>query len=736
MAFKKKSITRKTARKKASVKKKQAEKPSSKKKPTQVKKRLSASKKSVPMKKQSGKADDRTLLLEIGTEEIPARFIPRALEEVKELFAKKLSEARLSHGSIQSHATPRRLAVIVDDVSDMQRDEVREVFGPPKSAAYDKEGNLTKAAIGFAKSQGVDPEGITVKDKESKGGYIVVTVEEKGLRAQEVLPGILKDVVLSLNFPKSMRWGDGTIRYARPIHWVLALYNGRTVEFDIEGIKSGNQTRGHRFLSPKEFKVPSPDKYVLLLDGKNVVVDVEKRKELISSQAAELAAGVKGRAVYDEDLLSILACITEYPVAVLAGFEEKYLELPDELLTSVMVGHQKYVPVSDESGKLINHFIVVSNTTAKNSETVRIGAERVIRARFDDAVFYLKEDRQKKLFDRLEALKKVTFQDKLGSLYDKTMRVKEVAGKVAGLLAPDSRESAMRAAELSKADLISGVVHEFPELQGIMGMYYARMDGEGDAVAKAIREQYLPSFSGDMVPETEAGTVVSLAEKLDNLASFFSIGLKPTGSEDPYALRRQALGVIAILEKKDVSLSALLDTVADEELKSDLVEFFEQRLEPMLLSRGYQHDVVQAQISNSTKLSISELYRRIDCLTSFGTNDRFNEFLMAIKRVRNISTGDALPEVDESLFCEEEERVLDSVVDSVSGDLKMFAQQCLCEKATDTLLRLTEPINNFFDNVLVMDKDEAVRNNRLALLNEIWQMVSSLADFSKLDERA
>jgi len=741
MAVKKKASTKKTARKKTPVKKKQAKKDSFNNKATSVKKKASAAKKKSPVKKKAARPDDRTLLLEIGTEEIPARFFPLGrFVLLEEALKKALESARIDIGGVDSmNHTPRRIVITVKDIAEMQRDEIREAFGPPRQACYDSDGNMTKAALGFARSQGVDPSTLTFKPKEGKGEYAVVVIDEKGVPSHKVLPEILKEFILSIGFPKSMRWGDGTIRFARPIHWVVALLGDKVLSFELEGIKSGRTTRGHRFLAPGKIKLESPGDYKDILRSKGkVVVDTFIREQIIVGECNDLAKEAGGEPVFaDENFKRELSNIVEAPYCVLGDFEEKYLELPDELLTSVMVGHQKYVPVKGKSGRLTNNFIIVSNTVAKNAGTVKKGAERVLRARFDDAVFYFKDDRERKLSDRLEALRKVTFQDKLGSLYDKTMRVKEAAAKVADLIAPEAKADAVRAAELAKCDLLSGVVYEFPELQGIMGMYYARMDGEGDAVADAIREQYLPAFSGDKVPGTDSGTVLSIAEKLDNIASFFSIGLKPTGSEDPYALRRQALGIISIMREKkyDVSISALLDTVAEEGLKAELSEFFEQRLEPLLLARGYQYDVVQAQIGNSTKLPLSELFKRIDCLTSFKVNDGYNEFLIAIKRVRNIITGVHMPEARPEFFIEDEERLLDSVVDSVSGDLRMYAEQCQCEKATETLLRLTAPINSFFEKVLVMDKDEALRNNRLALLNEIWQMVSSLADFSRLDER-
>ncbi len=683
----------------------------------------------------------RDILLEIGTEEIPARFLPAELKDIKTIVSGLLSDARIAHGEAVSYATPRRLAVIIKDVDEMQRDETREVFGPPKQAAYDKEGKLTKAALGFARSQGVDPEAITIKDKEGKGEYVCVTVEEKGLPTAEVLPEALRDVVLGMHFPKSMRWGDGTIRYARPVHWIVALYGDETMGFDLEGIASGSRTRGHRFLAPDEIEIRGSDDYLSALESASVVADQTRRMTMIAEQAKALAAEVSGTPEYDDEFLSIVACILEYPHAVRCGFEKRYLELPDELLTAVMKGHQKYFPVSGADGKLINSFIIVSNTKADNAETVRVGAERVCRARFEDARFYFEEDTQKPLEDRLPDLKAVTFQVKLGTVYDKTMRMKAVAGALADRICPDEKAHVVRAAELSKTDLVTGVVFEFPELQGIMGMYYALGDGEDAAVAEAIREQYLPGFSGDSVPASDAGAVVSLADRADNIASFFSIGLKPSGSEDPFALRRQALGIVAILGERGYDLS-VADVMAPalagrEAAEADVMEFFAQRLENLFLGKGYAHDLVQAVLRIATKVPLKDVYARLDDARAFKKHEKYNDLLMGLKRASNIIPDDmpAGASVKTSLFKEDDERALyDSYLKVKDGIEAKIETSDFSGAIADTTL-LTEPINRFFDSVLVMDKDEEVKNNRLAMLSEISATANSIVDFSKLLEQ-
>ncbi len=692
----------------------------------------------------------RDILLEIGTEEIPARFLPGELRDIKDIVTRALDDARIAHCETESFATPRRLAVIVYGVDGMQTDETREVFGPPKQAAYDKQGNLTKAAIGFARGQGVEPEALQVKDKEGKGEYICVTVEDKGQPAADVLPGLLKDCVLKLNFPKSMRWGDGTVRYARPIHWIVALYGSEVMEFDLEGIKSGRKSRGHRFLAPVEIELTGADDYLTALEGEFVYADQDQRMDMIAKQSEALAAEVSGKPEFDDEFLSIVACILEYPQAVRCGFDARFLELPDELLTAVMKGHQKYFPVSGKDGKLVNSFIIVSNTKPENADTVRRGAERVCRARFEDARFYFEEDRRVKLADRLEGLKAVTFQEKLGTVYDKTQRVKGVAGALAERLCPDQKDSVVRAAELAKTDLITGVVFEFPELQGIMGMYYARMDGELEAVAEAIREQYLPGFSGDNVPASDVGAVLALADRIDNIVSFFSIGLIPTGSEDPFGLRRAALGIISIWMDREFTFDELfecarIDNKDDKDMAFvlQITSFVEGRVGPLLAAQGYSTDVVNALVSVDTpvnyirELPYKNIERRLKAVKAFKEHERYNEFLIGIKRVNNIIPDDmpAGAGVKPALFKEDDERQLYDSYMKVKDSIEAKVNASDFSGAIEDIILLTDPINRFFDSVLVMDKDEDVKNNRLNLLSEISATASSIVDFSKLQER-
>jgi glycyl-tRNA synthetase beta chain len=690
----------------------------------------------------------RPLLLEIGTEEIPARFIPSSLEQIRVVAEEIVKDNRLGLSGTKSFATPRRLALVVDGLEERQLDAASEVVGPPKNVAYDGKGNLTKAGIGFARKQGVSPESLRITQTE-RGEYVAAVKEEKGLPAQEVLPDVLRQIVLGLSFPKSMRWGEGSLRFARPIHWIAALYGTEPVDFEVEGIRSSNRSRGHRFLAPEEFSLSDVGSYETELERRSVVPDKEKRQRMIAEQAADLCRAVGGAPVPDDELLSIVACLVERPQAVLGSFEKRYLDLPDELLTAVLRGHQKYFSVSGREGSLVNHFVVVSNTRDENDDMVRTGAERVIRARFEDARFYYEEDRKMPLAGRLDGLKNVTFQDRLGTLHDKTMRVKALAGELAGILCPEKKDSALRAAELSKTDLISGVVFEFPELQGVMGRYYALGDGEDPEVAWAVHEQYLPAFSGDRVPETDVGTVLGLADRVDNIVSFFSIGVKPTGSEDPFALRRQALGVISIVREKKIeaSIGELLApslTRADgipgaENPRDDVLRFFEQRLEPLFAAEGHAYDVVQSVLGHATGSSLEDILKRLGAVSGFKTHAEYDEFLTAAKRVRNIvapvlAKGEDLPPVDEALFSEAEETALSEALGFVKGRADAARAEADYDAVLGTFTALTGPVNAFFDKVLVMDKDDKVRRNRLALLRDIWQVVAAVADVSKLKE--
>ncbi len=691
----------------------------------------------------SGQDNAQTLplLLEIGTEEIPSRFLPIAIAELRTIAASVFEEYRIDLQEIKTFATPRRIVLLINGVSMVQRDITREVFGPSKKVAFDDQGNPTRAAAGFAASLGITPSDLLIKTK-GKGDYVAAIIEEKGAESRAVMPEILKKIILSLRFPKSMRWGDGNLLFVRPIHWLVAIFGTEPLTIEIDGIRSGNITRGHRFLSPASFQVKEISSYMSLLENNFVVLDHEKRANMIRKGIVSLAESAKGEPVSDEELVETVTFLVEYPAPVLCGFSAEYLDLPKELLITVMKDHQKYFAVYNGSDRLLNNFIVISNTRADNAEVVRVGAERVIRARFDDAKFYFHEDRTRKLSEREEDLKKVTFHDELGSLFEKTERVASIASFLAERLAPSIKEKAVRAAHLSKTDLITGVVREFPELQGVMGKYYALHDGEERDVATALEEQYLPKSFGSKLPVTDTGALLSLADKIDNVASFFAIGLIPTGSEDPFALRRQAMGIASIIADRgypttlveifDQALRNLPPAKIREKTLENILGFMEQRVEFIFSSAGYAQDLIKSVLSLSSHCPLGTVTGRLDALRSFREQDEFSGFLLAIKRVNNIVPKTELPAVREKLFSQEEEKTLFASFTSVVGKINVLVGEERFPEALKALSEITGAVNGFFDKVLVMDKQEEIKMNRLSLLKGIWTAAASIADFSKL----
>lgn len=683
-----------------------------------------------------------SILLEIGTEEIPSRFLPQAIKDLSAIAARTLGEYRIDYADLAVYATPRRLSLIVSNVAASQKDNVKEVFGPAKNAAFDQEGRPTKAATGFASSLGLAVTDLMLRQK-GKGEYVVAVVEEKGSDTKTVLPEVLKKIIQSLHFPKSMRWGNGSLAFVRPIAWILAILGSEKIEFDLDGLRSSNQTKGHRFLSPASFQIKDISSYRHFLETNFVLLDQNKRRDTITKSMAQLIQNSGFQVITDDELLETVNYLVEYPVPVLCSFDREYLKLPKELLITVMKDHQKYFALQDASGYLANNFIVISNTKAENAETVRTGAQRVIKARFDDAKFYYSEDTAKPLADRVENLRGVTFHARLGTLLEKTDRIASIAGFLADKLCPDMKDKAVRAARLSKADLITGVVREFPELQGIMGRYYADHDREERDVTDALEEQYMPKSLGDRIPRTEVGAILSIADKIDNIASFFSIGLIPTGSEDPFALRRQAMGIVAIFLKKGYTLSllelfahaltTLKQAASPEEVMETIMNFMNQRTEFILISAGHNQEIIRSVLQLSFVHPLRGITARIRALAAVQEEEQetFSEFLLAIKRVNNIVPKTSLPAADPALFQQEEEKNLSAGLISVKTALEPFLAAGDFSAALRSLVTITPAINRFFDKVLVMDKREEIKTNRLSLLREIWETAAPVADFSK-----
>jgi glycyl-tRNA synthetase beta chain len=684
----------------------------------------------------------QTLLLEIGTEEIPARFLSGAIGNLKENASAILHENYIDFSEVTTYATPRRIVLIASGLPYQQASRVREIFGPPKRVAFLEGGNPTEAAVKFANSQGTEVENLIVKKKD-KGEYVVAVVREEGLAVKDLLPEVLKKIVLSIRFPKTMRWGDGSVRFARPIHWLLAMFGKDAIRFQLDGLESGNITWGHRFLSPARFQIKNISDFKSLLENSFVIVDQEKRRKIILEGIRKLAASVRGMPMENEELIETVNYLVEYPFPVLCSFDKEYLELPKELLVTVMKDHQKFFAIEDEEGRLINYFIVISNTKKENEQTVRIGAERVLRARFEDAKFYFEEDRKRTLNESIAGLRKVIFQEKLGSLHEKTERMVSIAEFLSERLMPLLKEKILRACWLSKTDLLTGIIREFTELQGVMGKYYALHDGEDMEIAAALEEQYLPKHSGGGLPHTEIGALLSVADKIDNIASFFSLGLIPTGSEDPFALRRQALGIIAIILDKgyDIPLKDLIDKALQnlfglfllpEKIDERIFQFFEQRFESVFSEKGYDSDLIQSVLFMLLHQPLKDVEGRLNALKRFKENNGYNTFLLAINRVYNILPKKEVPAVKAHLLIEEAERNLKEKLDSIKPDLLGLLDEKRYDDAIHLLTSLTDPVNQFFDRVLVMDKREEIKQNRLALLKEVWKTVLKIADLSRL----
>ncbi len=677
----------------------------------------------------------KPLLIEIGSEEIPARFISVGLSLLKEGLVRLLETSSISYGAILEYATPRRLALLVDGVAGQQDDRTTETLGPPKKAAYDADGNPTKAATGFARSLNIDVKDLTIM-KTERGEYVSATIKEKGRPSAQVLSEELPKLISSLHLPKSMKWGNSDLRYFRPIQWILALLGDEVISFELDTIRAGNISYGHRFLSPAPVTISDPFSYLHSLKQNCVLADPAERKDAIRHGIRQIES-IAGCSIHrDDDLLETVTNLVEHPTAVLGRFDDKYLALPKELLITVMKAHQKYFSMEDRDGSMKSSFIVISNMNSAVNDTVSRGAERVLRARLEDARFYFIQDRKTPLWDNVEKLKKVTFQEKLGNLYEKVTRISLISTFLAEQLDPELMKNVQRASMLCKADLVTGVVGEFPELQGYIGMIYAEGSNEDHDVASAIYEHYLPRFSGDKLPSGKIGTLVSLADKMDNIASFFYLGLIPTGSEDPFALRRQAAGIIHILQ--DIASPFPLDLLIDNALKNlepsdekraepaaGILRFFIQRLEGILAARGHSHDIINAALAK-TGLNIADINQRIQSLESLKKEEGFPALLTAAKRVYNILSGVRPGDVKEDLLSEPSEIELFNVAGSVMDGLSPADFQ--------GLFRLEKPVNSFFEKVLVMDKDPLIRENRLKLLMSVRNVFDTLGDFSKLEE--
>ena len=676
----------------------------------------------------------RDLLFEIGTEEIPAHVMPHLLEDLAQLAETMLKEHRLSYEKVRTLGTPRRAALIVTGLAERQEDVNTETRGPSVAIAFDADGNPTKAGAGFARGQGVDPSALIQRD-----GYVYASVHESGAATAELLTSLLPDLVRAIPLPNSMRWGDLDFRFIRPIRWFVALYGTEIVPFTLAGVTSGNHSRGHRTLAPADFVITSAADYEAACEKAYIIVDPERRRAMICEQITETAKACGGTAEITPDLLEEVLYLVEYPTALSGSFEEKYLALPAEAVITPMRDHQRYFPVKAADGSLLPAFITVRNGGKAHLDVVAHGNERVLRARLADAQFFFDEDRKKSLAEHREKLKTVVFQRGLGSMYEKTERLMALTTAIVEEMAEGDADDAaladaQRAAELSKADLVTGMVTEFTELQGIMGREYALLDGESPAVARAIDEQYMPRFAGDELPQTPLGVALSVADKIDNIVGTFSQGRIPTGSQDPFGLRRQALGLVLMLieQESTMLLSDLVDEACDlydlEEFRDKMqvyvADFIRLRLKNVLSERGVRYDVQEAVLGDVDL--VADVPVRAAYVERLLASEGGEALVQSFVRVGNIARSVTGGTVDPARFKAEEEGALLSAYQA-AADARAEGEDTLpAEQA------LGRAIDTFFDAVMVMDKDERVRANRLSLLKAVDNYLLQTADYSKI----
>ena len=680
----------------------------------------------------------KDLLFEIGAEEIPAGFMPNILGQLKTLAETKLNDAHLSFESIATYGTPRRLALIVKGLADTSAEISERHKGPSASIAYDADGNPTKAAIGFARGKGLDVADLVVED-----GYIYAETKTAGVPAKDIVTDMLPQLITGLNFPKSMHWGNLDAKFVRPVRWLVALLDEEVIPVEFATVKSGNVTRGHRFLGADEITIKNAASYVDTLKENFVMVDQDARRELISKQLHDIAASKNASIVWDDDLLEEINYLVEWPTALCGGFEESYLALPDAAIITPMKDHQRYFPLVDQDGKLLPMFLTVRNGSDHSIEVVQAGNERVLRARLDDAKFFFNEDRKKPLIDRQDGLTKIVFQEGLGNLADKTERLLKL-GRVFGEecgLHEDAAVVLERATVLAKTDLTTGMVTEFTELQGVMGKEYALLDGESPEVAEAIFEQYLPRFAGDVLPQTEAGKVLSIIDKVDNIVATFSRGLIPTGSQDPYALRRQTIGILNILLGSEWNISLrpifkasmeLLNVAADkqEELLNQVEEFFTLRLKNIFLDREVPHHVIDLLLSNN-ELSVADAEGLVNALLANRIDENV-ELVQAYTRMYNLVKDVEYTGVNSDLLKEDAEKALFEAA-SKASEASLAAWEANDYAAVVAVpATLVPAINKFFEDVMVMDKDEAIKANRLQLVRLAYSVMAIIGDISAL----
>ena len=689
----------------------------------------------------------KSLLLEIGTEEIPAGYIEPALQSLSTTLLQKMDDMRIEHGSAKVFGTPRRLAVEVEDVAEKQKSLTSEVMGPPEKVGFDTNGKPMTAAVKFAEKVGVSVNALTVKETE-KGRYVCAKVSERGQASRTLLKSILPEVILATPFPKTMKWAELNIFFARPVHYVVALLGSQIISFEVGDTKSGRYSFGHYFMKPKKVKITSSEDYVKTLKDVEVYIDFEERRKLVEKEINRAAKDVGGKVLPDEELIDINKNLVEYPIATAGQFDKEFLEIPSEILITAMRHHQKYFAVVDDSGNLMPNFIAVNNTRTKDMNLVAAGHQRVLRARLSDAQFFYKGDVQESMDDWVERLKGVLFQAKLGSMYEKVQRVQKVAGYLADASGqkPTVKKQLLRAAWLCKADLVSQVVYEFPNLQGVMGRNYAAVKKEPENVATAIEEHYRPTYSGGPLPETVIGGLLGIADKIDSICGFFSVGLVPTGASDPYALRRQGIGIIQIMNDRGFSFSLrkLIEKSLEiygikgakkiKEIADPIYTFIQNRMTYQLVEEGFSKDVIAA-VADTDADNVPNVWNRVRAIQDLKGAADFEPLAVAFKRVVNIIKKADLParkKVDEKLFEHNSEKALYSAYKDLKGKVSDHLDRGRFDQAFREIAKLRDPVDAFFDGVMVMSKEKKIRNNRLSLLGLISDLFGLFADFSKI----
>ncbi|MGL5124451.1 MAG: glycine--tRNA ligase subunit beta [Fusobacteriaceae bacterium] len=686
------------------------------------------------------------LLFEIGMEELPARFLLPTLAELKNILEKKFNENRIKITNIKTDGTPRRLVVTIEGIAEIQENLNLLNMGPAKNVAFGADGEISRAGLGFLKSQGADPSNFEMVETP-KGEYIAVRKFVEGRPTTEMISDMLKESVLEITFPRSMKWSDKKMRFARPIQWFLAILDDTVVDFEIEGIKSGRNSRGHRFFG-ENFTANTIDEYFIKLRENNVIVNIEERKNLIKKLIEEKCTTEGEYAHIEPELLEEVTNLVEYPYPIVGTFNSEFLEVPQEVLIITMQVHQRYFPILNRDGKLQSKFVVVRNGI-EDSEHVRKGNEKVLSARLADARFFYNEDLKNPLINNIEKLKTVVYQKDLGTIYNKIERSKEIALElIKALNLSDRKDDILRTVELSKADLVSNMIgeKEFTKLQGFMGEEYALKFGEKSSVALGIKEHYYPRFTGDVCPTAAEGIVTALADRFDTLVGCFAVGLVPTGSKDPFALRRAALGIVNIILNSNLefSISDIVKTTLEildekkllkkdiETIYNDLMEFFVQRVSNLFQDLGYRKDIIAAVLDSNNE-SVMEARKKVEALQKLSEHSDFEKFITVLKRVGNIAKESQALNIDETLFIVPVEREIFKFTTEFESSIEAMLGEKKFETYLESIVASVTLVDRYFSEVMIMDKDEAVKNNRLAQVGILDQLFNKVANIKLVE---